>query len=193
KIPAGGGKGAGEDHGGGCGRERRRLVNAAPDRGPDPHPDRGQHQSGGGKRDGSQGDIEPDQPVLELGDHRGRRVTRRPLRAAAGIGRCSSSLSAPVWRSAPTARMATNGSRNAAATSQALNVGAQTPTSGENASPTPPAVPFKPLSSAYVRTALMNATPTSGPIVSSRIHHDRDATSSRHSFSSSQTKGDFFL
>src|SRR5262245_9372902 len=35
----------------------------------------------------------------------------------------------------------------------------------------------------------MNDTPTSGPIATSRIHHDRDATSSRHSFFSSQTKG----
>src|SRR5262249_38442400 len=40
--------------------------------------------------------------------------------------------------------MATNGSRNTAATSQALKVGAQMPVSGENASPTPTAVPFKP-------------------------------------------------
>ena len=46
--------------------------------------------------------------------------------------------------------MPTKGSRNAAASSQALKVGAQTPTSGENASPTPcpTAVPFNPLASA---------------------------------------------
>jgi hypothetical protein len=36
----------------------------------------------------------------------------------------------------------TNGSRKAAAISQALNVGAQTPISGENASSTPIAVPL---------------------------------------------------
>ncbi len=84
--------------------------------------------------------------------------------------------------------MATNGSRNAAASSQALKVGAQTPMSGENASPTPAAVPFNPLASAYVRTALMNDTPTSGPIASSRIHQAREATSSRHSLRSSHTK-----
>src|SRR5258705_13626581 len=84
--------------------------------------------------------------------------------------------------------MATNGSRNAAASSHALNVGAQMPTSGENASPTPTAVPFNPLASAYVRTALMNETPTRGPISSSSTHHARDAISSRHSLPSSTTK-----
>src|SRR5882724_4966426 len=35
----------------------------------------------------------------------------------------------------------------------------------------------------------MNETPTSGPIVKSRIHQVREDTSSRHSFSSSQMKG----
>src|SRR6267142_2350646 len=86
--------------------------------------------------------------------------------------------------------MPTNGSRNAAASSHALKVGAQTPMSGENASPTPcpTAVPLSPLASAYVRTALMNDTPTSGPMATSRIHHERDATSSRHSFLSSHAK-----
>jgi hypothetical protein len=34
----------------------------------------------------------------------------------------------------------------------------------------------------------MNDTPTSGPMARSRIHHERDATSSRHSFLTSQTK-----
>ena len=58
--------------------------------------------------------------------------------------------------------MPTNGSKKAAASSHALNVGAQIPTSGENASPTPAAVPLSPLASAYVRTALMNANPISG-------------------------------
>src|SRR5215510_6200371 len=86
--------------------------------------------------------------------------------------------------------MPTNGSRNAAASSHALNVGAQTPMSGENASPTPcpTAVPFKPLASAYVRTALMNVTPTSGPIATSSTHHDREAISSRTSLRSSHEK-----
>src|SRR6476620_2645654 len=36
----------------------------------------------------------------------------------------------------------------------------------------------------------MNETPTSGPIRTSRIHHARDATSSRHSFTRSHTNGD---
>src|SRR5581483_11906055 len=40
------------------------------------------------------------------------------------------------------------------------------------------------------RTALMNDTPTSGPIASSMTHHERDATSSRTSFSSSHEKAD---
>ena len=78
--------------------------------------------------------------------------------------------------------MATNGRRNAAASSEALKVGAQIPTSGENASPTPAAVPFKPLASAYVHTALMNEKPTSGPMRTSITHQARDAISSRHSF-----------
>ena len=41
-------------------------------------------------------------------------------------------------------RIATNGSRNAAASSQALKVGAQMPISGEKASPTPASVPLTP-------------------------------------------------
>src|SRR4051794_41185963 len=86
--------------------------------------------------------------------------------------------------------MATNGSRNAAATSQALNVGAQMPTSGDNASPTPAAVPPSPLTSAYVCIALMNDTPTSGPIAASITHQARDTTSSRHSFATSHPNAD---
>src|SRR5437867_9284155 len=86
--------------------------------------------------------------------------------------------------------MATNGSRNAAAISHALNVGAQMPTSGDSASPTPAAVPPSPLTSAYVRIALMNDTPTSGPITTSITHHARETTSSRHSLASSQANGD---
>jgi hypothetical protein len=39
-----------------------------------------------------------------------------------------------------------------------------------------------PLASAYVRAALMNATPVSGPIASSKNHQAREAQSSRHSF-----------
>src|SRR5262252_8111950 len=107
-----------------------------------------------------------------------------PILASAAIGCCASIFSAPLRRSPDTRRIATNGNRNTAATSQALNVGAQMPTSGENASPTPTAVPFSPLASAYVRTALMNVTPTSGPIATSSTHHDRDATSSRASLRS---------
>src|SRR6266511_2250653 len=102
-------------------------------------------------------------------------------RANAGIGCCASILSAPLCLSPATTRIATNGNRNAAASSHALNVGAQTPMSGENASPTPTAVPFSPLASAYVCTALMNDTPTSGPMSSSITHHARDDRSSRHS------------
>src|SRR5579859_3968005 len=105
------------------------------------------------------------------------------------IGCCASSLSAPLCLSPPTTRIATKGRRNAAASSHALNVGAQTPMSGENASPTPADVPLRPLSSAYVRTALMNETPTSGPMSASITHQARDASSSRHSLTSSQTKG----
>src|SRR6185295_7120217 len=74
------------------------------------------------------------------------------------------------------------------ASSHALKVGAHTPMSGENASPTPAAVPFRPLSSAYVCTALMNETPTSGPIRTSITHQARDANSSRHSLRSSHMK-----
>src|SRR6185295_8467989 len=36
----------------------------------------------------------------------------------------------------------------------------------------------------------MNVTPTSGPIASSRTHHERDTTSSRHSFRNSHAKAD---
>src|SRR5438045_7642556 len=84
--------------------------------------------------------------------------------------------------------MATNGSRNAAAISHALNVGAQIPTSGENASPTPAAPPPRPLASAYVRTALMNDTPTSGPIRMRKTHHERELISSRASLRTSQSQ-----
>src|SRR4029453_3713463 len=80
--------------------------------------------------------------------------------------------------------MPTKGRRNAAASSHALKVGAQIPTSGENASPTPAAVPLKPLASAYVRMLLMKVTPTSGPIARRSTHHARDDTSSRYSLSS---------
>src|SRR5690349_722728 len=83
-------------------------------------------------------------------------------------------------------RIPTNGNRNTAASSHALNVGAQTPMRGANASPTPTEVPFRPLASAYVRTELMKANPTRGPIIQSSTHHAREARSSRHSFSSSQ-------
>src|SRR5215217_5975007 len=81
--------------------------------------------------------------------------------------------------------MATKGSRNTAASSQALNVGPQIPTRGENASPTPAADPLNPLASAYVRTALMNANPTSGPMTSNSTHQAREALSSRASLRSS--------
>ena len=70
------------------------------------------------------------------------------MRVKADIGCCISIFSAPLCRSPDTRRMPTNGSRNTAATSQALNVGAQTPMSGENASPTPVLVPLRPLASA---------------------------------------------
>src|SRR5438445_5784860 len=110
------------------------------------------------------------------------------MRANDGIGCCSSIFAAPLCLSPATTRIATNGRRKTAATSHALNVGAQMPMSGENASPTPIAVPFNPLASAYVRTALMNVTPTSGPIATSRIHHDRDAISSRTSLRNNQRK-----
>ena len=103
------------------------------------------------------------------------------------IGRCNSSFSAPLMRSPETTRMATNGKRNAAASSQALNVGAQMPMSGANASPTPALVPFKPEASPYVRTALMKVAPTSGPIAARRIHHARDANSSPNSLPRSTT------
>src|SRR3954447_15428307 len=111
------------------------------------------------------------------------------MRATAGIGCCISIFNAPLCRSPDTIRIATNGRRNTAATSQALNVGAQMPISGEKASPTPAVVPFNPLASPYVRTALMNVTPTSGPIARSSTHNARDATSSRYSFLSNHTYG----
>src|SRR5262249_41882989 len=63
------------------------------------------------------------------------------------------------------------------------------PTRGENASPTPMDVPPKPLASPYVRTALMNETPTSGPVRISMIHQDLDDMSSRHSFARSHSHG----
>src|ERR1700730_860297 len=112
------------------------------------------------------------------------------IRASGDIACCSSSFSAPLCRSPETSRIATNGSRNAAASSQALNVGAQPPTSGETASPPPAAVPPSPLASPYVRTALMYDTPTSGPIVTSRLHHAREDTSSRHSLLTSHRRAD---
>src|SRR5690348_18497906 len=87
-------------------------------------------------------------------------------------------------------RMATNGRRKAAASSHALKVGAQIPISGENASPTPAEVPFKPLASLYVRTALMNETPTSGPINTKNTHQAREAISSRHSLFNSHRNAD---
>src|SRR6516225_1493069 len=83
--------------------------------------------------------------------------------------------------------MPTNGRRKTAASSHALNVGAQMPTSGERASPTPAAVPPSPLTSAYVRTALMKETPTSGPIAARKTHHARETRSSCHSFWMSQS------
>src|SRR5262245_17153442 len=105
------------------------------------------------------------------------------------IGACCSSFSAPLWRSPDTMRIVTNGSRKTATISYALNVGAQTPTNGENASPTPIDVPPSPLASAYVRTALMNDTPTSGPLRRSMIHQDFETASSRHSLRSSHCHG----
>src|ERR1700719_883988 len=78
--------------------------------------------------------------------------------------------------------MATNGRRNDAAISYALKVGATTPSSGNSASARPAAVPPFPLASAYERTALTKDTPTSGPIIASMTHHDRELISSRHSF-----------
>src|SRR5436305_3794938 len=110
------------------------------------------------------------------------------MRAKGGIGCCASIFSAPLCLSPATTRIATNGRRNAAASSHALNVGAQMPISGENASPTPADVPFNPLASAYVCTALMNDTPVSGPIRISITHQARDATSSRHSLARRTTK-----
>src|SRR5439155_10249944 len=115
-------------------------------------------------------------------------MTFAQMRANDGIGCCSSIFAAPLCLSPATTRIATNGRRKTAATSHALNVGAQIPMRGENASPTPTAVPFSPLASAYVRTALMNVTPTSGPIATSSTHHDRDARSSRVSLRSNQRK-----
>ena len=62
-------------------------------------------------------------------------------RRKTGIGCCSSSFIAPLWRSPAITRIATKGRRNAAASSHALKVGAQMPTSGEKATPTPSDVP----------------------------------------------------
>src|SRR3954468_7961984 len=86
--------------------------------------------------------------------------------------------------------MATNGSRNTAASSHALNVGPHTPISGDSASPTPAAVPLSPLTSAYVRTDAMKDIPVSGPIASISTHHDLDPASCRHSFFKSQPNAD---
>src|SRR5258706_202110 len=113
-----------------------------------------------------------------------------PTRASDDRECCSSIFNAPLCLSPDTRRIPTNGSRNAAASSHALNVGAQTPTSGKNASPAPialEAAPLRPLTSAYVRTAPMNETPTSGPMSTSITHQARDDSSSRHSFSSSHS------
>src|SRR5262249_9542129 len=99
---------------------------------------------------------------------------------------CISILAAPLCQSPATTRIATNGSRKTAPTSHALKVGAQMPTSGEKASPTPAAVPFRPLASPYRRTALIKVKPTSGPIATSSTHHARDDASSRHSLWRSQ-------
>src|SRR5262245_3539745 len=87
-------------------------------------------------------------------------------------------------------RMATNGRRNTAAISHALNAGAHTPISGDNASPTPADVPFNPETSAYVWTAAMNETPMRGPIKKSSSHQARDTSNSRHSFRNSQSSGE---
>ena len=86
--------------------------------------------------------------------------------------------------------MATNGNRNAAASSHALKVGAQTPVSGENACPTPSPVPLALLNSPYAVTALMNDMPASGPITTSSTQYARDATSSRHSLANSHNLGE---
>src|ERR1700693_5495871 len=112
------------------------------------------------------------------------------MRANGDIPCWISSLSAPLWRSPATIRIATKGSRKTAAISAALNAGAHTPISGDSASPTPAEVPFNPLTSEYVRTALMKDTPTSGPMPMSSTHHARDTRSSRHSLSSRQRNAD---
>ena len=65
-----------------------------------------------------------------------------PTRQNGESGCCSSSFNAPLCLSPAMTRMATNGNRNAAASSHALKVGAHTPTSGENASPTPSGDPL---------------------------------------------------
>src|SRR5207247_793410 len=58
------------------------------------------------------------------------------------------------------------------------------------ASPTPADVPFSPLTSPYVRTALMKDIPTSGPMPTSSTHQARDTISSRHSlFTSHRNAG----
>src|SRR4051794_29173054 len=111
------------------------------------------------------------------------------IRVNCDIPCCSSSFNAPLCRSAATRRIATKGSRKTAASSHALKAGAQTPISGDSASPTPAAVPFSPLTSAYVRTALMKETPTSGPMARSSTHQDFEEASARHSFSRSHGIG----
>src|SRR5262249_43664782 len=112
------------------------------------------------------------------------------MRVSAGAACCISSLRAPVCRSPPTNLITTKGSKNAAASSHALNVGAQMPISGEKASPTPAVEPFRPLASAYVFTALMKETPTSGPIRIRNTHQAREASNSLHSFAISQRNAD---
>ncbi len=82
--------------------------------------------------------------------------------------------------------MATNGRRNTATSSYALNVGAQMPVSGSQTAPHP--LPAPALTSANVPQAEMKDMPTSGPVSASMIHQDRDVISSRHSLRSSQSQ-----
>src|SRR5262249_47830166 len=112
------------------------------------------------------------------------------MRAIAGALCCISSLRAPLCRSPATSLITTKGSKNAAASSQALNVGAHMPISGEKASPTLVVGLFRPLASAYVFTALMKHPPTSGPIRIRNPHQAREANNSRHSFAISQRNVD---
>ena len=64
-----------------------------------------------------------------------------PIRTMGESGRCNSIASAPLWRSPLTSRITTKGSRNTAATSYALNVGAQIPSSGLQTNPHPVPAP----------------------------------------------------